>query len=91
MTNIVKFFVVKYGRKVKTEEKRMTFEEYAGELRAKREAQRMERLNGALARGVQTRSHDEAVRALYAGLTFVGGISDFVKEKAVCKGKELVF
>ena len=69
----------------------MCFEECAKELRIQREKERMQTLNGALLRGIRERSHEEAVLALYKGLTFVGGISDLRGEKSARFGQELVF
>ena len=69
----------------------MKFEAYVNQIRTEKERERMAKLNGALARGIRERTHAEAVRSLYCGLTFVGGISDFTAVERSRKGKELVF
>ena len=69
----------------------MKFEEYANQIRMEKERKRMEKLNGLLAKGIRERTHAEAVRALYCGLTFVGRISDFTAVESARTGKELVF
>ena len=58
------------------------FDEYIENMISRRAKERMEELNERLARGLQERTHAEAVEALFAGLTFIGGVADIAAERA---------
>ena len=56
------------------------FDEYIENMISRRAKARMESLNETLARGLKERTHAEAVEALFAGLTFIGGVADILSE-----------
>lgn len=56
------------------------FDEYIESMVERRAKERAESLNAELARGLKERTHAEAVEALFAGLTFIGGVSDMITE-----------
>lgn len=63
------------------------FDEYIESMVERRAKARAERLNEELARGLKERTHAEAVEALFAGLTFMGRVSDILAEGT--QGKRL--
>lgn len=67
------------------------FDEYIESMVERRAKERVESLNEELARGLKERTHAEAVEALFAGLTFIGGVSDIVKENLSIKGLQTAF
>ena len=52
------------------------FDEYVTEMEERRTQEKRARCNEAIAQSLRERTYEESVRALYAGLTFIGGISD---------------
>ena len=52
------------------------FEEYLLQMEERRAREQREAINNALAQGLREKTHEESVSALYACLTFVGGVSD---------------
>ncbi|MBQ8229120.1 MAG: hypothetical protein IJZ32_00315 [Clostridia bacterium] len=67
------------------------FDEYIESMIRRRAKERAERLNAELARGLKERTHAEAVEALFAGLTFIGGVSDILTETAQSKRLQTAF
>ena len=60
----------------KAEKNMWTFDEYVTEMEERRAREKRAAYNAELARGLRERTHGEAVAALYAALTFVGGVAD---------------
>ena len=58
------------------------FDEYIESMVIRRAKARAAEFNERLARGLKERTHAEAVEALFAGLTFIGGVSDIAVESA---------
>ncbi|MBQ9714196.1 MAG: hypothetical protein IJV83_02625 [Clostridia bacterium] len=52
------------------------FEEYITKMEARREAEKRAQANAIIAKSLREKTHEEAVAALYGGLTFVRGVSD---------------
>ena len=77
MTDIVKFFVVFYScKKHKGGKNMLSFDEYVTKMEERRAQEQRAGFNAAIAQGLRERTHGETVAALYAALTFVGGVSD---------------
>ena len=54
----------------------LNFDEYVTKMEERRAQEQRAGFNAAIAQGLRERTHGETVAALYAALTFVGGISD---------------
>lgn len=67
------------------------FDEYIESMVERRAKERVQSLNAELARGLKERTHAEAVEALFAGLTFIGGVSDILTETAQSKRLQTAF
>ena len=67
------------------------FEEYVTKMEERRAKERCATFNAILARGLQERTHAEAVSALYASLTFVGGVSDILQPVGTDRALQPVF
>lgn len=67
------------------------FDEYIESMLQRRAKERAKRLNAELARGLKERTHAEAVEALFAGLTFIGGVSDILTETMQSKRLQTAF
>ena len=90
MTNIVKFFVLSYAcKKTKRRKNIVKFEEYLLQMEERRAREQREAINNALAQGLREKTHEESVSALYACLTFVGGVSDVLLPASTEKYAEL--
>ena len=62
------------------------FDEYVEEIERRHIAQRQERLNKELARRFHGRTHDEALRALFACMSFPLGVSDvLMSSEPICE------
>ena len=92
MTDIVKFFVLFYACKKRKGGKNMlTFDEYLQEMEERRANEKRTAFNRALAQGLREKTHEESVLALYAALTFVGGVLDILSPVAAENRLQLVF
>ena len=67
------------------------FDEYIESMIERRAKERAESLNEELARGLKERTHAEAVEALFAGLTFIGGVSDTITENVSIQRLQTAF
>ena len=54
----------------------LNFDEYVTKMEERRAQEQRAGFNAAIAQGLRERTHGETVAALYAALTFVGGVSD---------------
>ncbi len=54
----------------------LIFEEYVRQMEERSSQEKRAAINAVLAQGLRERTHGETVAALYAALTFVGGVSD---------------
>ena len=54
----------------------LNFEEYVTQMEEKRAREKRAAINAAIAQSLRERTHEEAVAALYAALTFVGDVAD---------------
>ena len=52
------------------------FEEYVANIEERRAQEKRAAFNAVLAKGLREKTYVESVSALYAALTFVGGVSD---------------
>ena len=77
MTDIVKFIMIFYPCKKRKGGKNMiNFDEYVSEMEERRARERRAKINAMLSQSLREKTHGEMVSALYASLTFVGGVSD---------------
>lgn len=54
----------------------LNFDEYVMQMEERRAREKRADLNAALSQGLREKTHAQAVAELYAGLTFVVGVSD---------------
>ncbi|MBQ8342672.1 MAG: hypothetical protein IJY21_01055 [Clostridia bacterium] len=67
------------------------FDEYVTKMEERRAREKRAACNAKIAQGLRERTHAQAVAELYAGLTFVGGVSDILPPVEAENRQSLVF
>ena len=67
------------------------FEEYVAQMEERRAQEKRAAFNAMLAKGLREKTHAESVSALYAALTFVGGVSDVLTPVTAERTLQAVF